>query len=405
LVAIWIENGRSLPSNWKQIVGQPQSSTKKSKTGTPAKLIVPLETTIGEILAAYVPYAKEYYKENRTYEQVVQLCRLLRQSHERTPAVSFGPEQLHQLRNAWIIGGWGRKHTNDMVTRLVALFRWAAEKSASPKSTLCVPLHVWQTLKTVRGLPKGRPLFTYEGSVIQGDDSEPIIPLEGKIPPPVDDRSVTRTLPHLPLVPADMVRFQLATGCRPGEVCSLRPCDIDQSGEVWLYRPAQYKTILVEEDDGRVIALGKVARSILSPYLDRLDTSPCFSPRDSEKLRRKRASQNRVTPLQYGNRSGTNRVEKPKRKAGTAYTVTAYNKAIRRAIDKANAQAKASDQIEHWTANQLRKAYALKIRYQEGLGLDHSQVVLGHKQRATTERWYARNQAHVKAIEVAQKMG
>ena len=409
LIAIWIKNHRSLPSGWQALVGCVSSKSRVIKT-IPAhdetKAFAPQQTTIGEVIALYVPFAKDYYKENRTYEQVVQLCRLLRQSHERTAASSFGPEHLHQLRNEWVTSGWGRKHTNDMITRLVAIFRWAAEKSASSKSRLHVPLHVWQTLKSVRGLPKGRPLFNYEGAVLYSDEGEPIIPLEGKISPPVDDLSVERTLLHLPKVPADMVKFQQATGCRPGETCSLRPCDIDKSnGEVWLYRPAKYKTMLVENDDGRVIAIGKYAQAILAPYLDREPTEFCFSPKDSEVLRRQLLEKARVTPKRYGNRFGSNRVKNPKRKPGAAYTVSAYNKAIGRAIIKANELAKPDDKIEHWTANQLRKAYALKIRYQEGLGLDHSQVVLGHRQRATTERWYARNQVNIKAIEVARKMG
>ena len=53
----------------------------------------------------------------------------------------------------------------------------------------------------------------------------------------------------------------------------------------------------------------------------------------------------------------------------------------------------------------IKKAYALEIREAEGLGLDHSQVVLGHKQRATTEKWYAKNRADEKAIEVAKRIG
>ena len=154
-----------------------------------------------------------------------------------------------------------------------------------------------------------------------------------------------------------------------------------------------------------MIAIGKSAQAILSPYLDKKATDCCFSPMDSEKYRRTLLTQARVTPKTRGNRPGSNRQKSPKRKPSKAYTVSAYNKAIGRAILKANAIAEPDDQIEHWTANQLRKAYALKIRYQEGLGLDHSQVVLGHRQRATTERWYARNQVNVKAIEVAQKMG
>ena len=413
LIAIWIENGRKLPDDWEHKLGLLSANhalrekTNRKPQTTPTD-DVPVQTTVGEVIAHYIPYAREYYEANRTYEQILQLCKLLRRVHERTAVTEFGPKELHELRNAWVIGGWGRKHTNDMAARLIAIFRWAAEKSASRDSPLCVPISVWHTLKTMRGLPKARPLFTYEGTVVVDENGVPIIPEEGKVPPPIDEETVARTIQHMAEVPADMVRFQQATGCRPGEVCDIRPCDVDRSrSEVWIYRPPKHKTRHTESDDGRVVAIGKQAQLILTPYLDRGEDQPCFSPRESQQRTLEARSKNRKTPRSCGNVPGSNRVAKPKRQAGVSYSVAAYNKAIRRAIEKENAEAAESEMepIEHWSANQLRKAYALKIRYEEGLGLDHSQVVLGHKQRATTEKWYARNQADAKAIEVALKIG
>ena len=207
---------------------------------------------------------------------------------------------------------------------------------------------------------------------------------------------------------ADMVRFQRATGCRPGEVCSIRPCDIDTStADVWIYRPPSHKTRYVESDQGRVIAIGAKGQDILLPYLERGNLTTCFSPKDSERLRRSELNKARKTPLSCGNKIGSNRTAQPKRQPGESYSVSAYNKAIKRAIEKVNAIALSTGEepIIPWSANQLRKAYALEIRNADGLGLDHSQVVLGHKQRATTELWYARNQADERAVEVAKRLG
>ncbi len=45
-------------------------------------------------------------------------------------------------------------------------------------------------------------------------------------------------LPFTAFVVADMVRLQLLAGCRPEEICLLRPVDIDQSDPVcWVYWP------------------------------------------------------------------------------------------------------------------------------------------------------------------------
>jgi integrase len=410
LIAIWITNGRKLPADWRRRLDAGCSS-KPSRTresgSKPIESSIPLETTVGEIIAQYIPFAEEYYARNRTFEQAKQVCGCLRQRYERTPAVHFGPKQIYELRNQWVINGWGRKHANDMTTRVVAMFRWAAEKSASLDQRLRVPVSVWHALKTVRGLPKGRPLFSFESAVILDDVGQPIVPADGRISPPVDDSTVERTLKHLAQVPADMVRFQRATGCRPGEVRNVRPTDIDRTSAVWLYRPPQHKTRFVESDAGRVIALGENAQAILMPYLNRERSVYCFSPRDSELNRRRQLGEVRSTPLTCGNKPGSNRVSNPRRQPGEVYTVSAYNKAIKRAVARANAEAApdTAAAIQPWSANQLRKAYALEIREADGLGLDHSQVVLGHKQRATTEKWYAKNRADEKAIEVARRIG
>ncbi len=53
---------------------------------------------------------------------------------------------------------------------------------------------------------------------------------------PIDDKDIEATLAYLPSIAADMVRFQRATGCRPEECCSLRPCELDRSGDVRVYR-------------------------------------------------------------------------------------------------------------------------------------------------------------------------
>ena len=83
-----------------------------------------------------------------------------------------------------------------------------------------VPPTVYQAaLSTVAGLRMGRTYCPRDQPVL-----------------PVADELVDATLPHLPVVIADMVRFQRLTGCRPGEVCQLRPCDVDRSGEMWEYR-------------------------------------------------------------------------------------------------------------------------------------------------------------------------
>lgn len=97
-----------------------------------------------------------------------------------------------------------------------------------------------------------------------------------------------------------MVRFQRLTGCRLGKVCSLRPGDIDTSGDVWSYRPETHKNEHHERQ--RVIFIGPRAQDVLRPYLLRQSTVYSFSPANSERKRRRDQHEQRTTPLSCGNR-------------------------------------------------------------------------------------------------------
>src|SRR2546430_2595300 len=101
-----------------------------------------------------------------------------------------------------------------------------------------------------------------------------------------------------------MVRLQRLTGCRPEEVCLVRPCDVNASEIVWAYRPESHKT----EHHGRerVIFIGPKAQEILRWYLLRDKSMYCFCPAEGEKKRRQLAHERRATPLNYGNAPGTN---------------------------------------------------------------------------------------------------
>ena len=135
---------------------------------------------------------------------------------------------------------------------------------------------------------------------------------------------------HLPEVVADMVRFQRLTGCRPEEVCAVRPCDVDRSNDIWQYRPQSHKTEHLNRE--RVILIGPQAQAVLFKYLARNDQMYCFRPMDSEVKRRAAAHAARTTPLSHGNRPGTNCKSKPHRGPGGRYGVDAYRRVIARGV-------------------------------------------------------------------------
>jgi len=137
---------------------------------------------------------------------------------------------------------------------------------------------------------------------------------------PVSDDVVEKTLPHLPDVVADMVRFQRLTGCRPGEVCVLRPRDVDRSGEIWQYVPASHK--MQHRGRQRVIFVGPQAKALLAPYLLRDADAYCFSPEDTDRQRKAKLRAKRKTPVQP---SQVNRAKpNPRRRPGKRYNKRSY---------------------------------------------------------------------------------
>jgi integrase len=191
-----------------------------------------------------------------------------------------------------------------------------------------------------------------------------------------------------------MVRLQRLTGCRPGEVCILRPADVDTTGETWLFRPFRHKT--AHRGKERVIPLGPKAQDVLRPYLLRPADAYCFSPMDGERKRREAAHEARVTPQGQGNGPGTNRKRKPLRTAGERYDTNTYARAIIRRCEAAfempkelrfipkqlpNVPGESQATVRAnrlklarewraahtWSPNQLRHTYATAIRKQFGL--------------------------------------
>ena len=108
-----------------------------------------------------------------------------------------------------IDAGHSRKYVNKLVAIIPRMFKWAASEQLLPGT-------IYHELRTVEGLRKGR---------CEAPDHPPVLPVPAAI--------VEVTLPYLPPVVADMIRFQRWTGCRPDEVCLVRPIDVDTSGDVW----------------------------------------------------------------------------------------------------------------------------------------------------------------------------
>lgn len=341
--------------------------------------------TIVELCAAYLRFASDYYaKDGRPTSQVDRVksaIRVVNELYGTSLVQDFGPLKLKAVQQRFIEQGRVRTHINSLVGVVRRIFKWAASEELAPES-------VYRALETVPGLRRGRTTAV-EGAPVR----------------PVDEATVEATLPFLPAVVADMVRFQRLTGCRPGEVVIIRPSDVDTGNDVWTYQPTRHK--VEHYSRTRIVFIGPKAQDVLRPYLLRAAESYCFSPTESRRKQYEAMRENRKSRVQPSQVCRKRR--RPKTQPSDKYSETTYARAIARACDAADRAAHeqkpkvAADVrlVERWSPNRLRHALATEARRVGGL--EAAQVVLGHS-RADVTQLYAQRDAD-KAIELVRRIG
>jgi len=332
---------------------------------------IPNEPTVAELASLYVEHCRTYYrtpdgKRTSTYDNALQAVRTLR-PYDDTLASAFGPRRLGMIRDSEAARGRPRVGCNAIVKHVRRLFQWAESQELVPRGT-------HNSLKTVEPLRHGRT------------SAPELPPIE-----PVDDAVVDATLPYLPDIVADMVRLQRLTGARPGEVCKLRPSDIDKSQAVWKWRPPTHKTSWRGKE--RVIMIGPRAQTLLKRYLLRDGKAFCFSPAESEERRsaiRRLERQSPMTPSQRARKPKVNGRRRPR----DLYDTASYRRAITRAVEQLNAELKlknpSAKPVEDWAPNRLRHTAGTEVR--KKFGLEAAQVVLGHASADITQVYAERNE-------------
>jgi integrase len=297
------------------------------------------DLTIDELILAFWDHAESHYRgpdgsPTGEAENFKEALKPVRRLYGQTRACQFGPLALRAVRDDMVKSGLARTTVNARVNRIRRVFRWAASLER-------IPISIPQALATVPGLQKGRT-----------QAPEP----EGVSPVPLAD--VEATLPHLPSPVAAMVRVQLATGCRAGEVVRMRTRDITMDGPVWEYRPVAHKTTW--RGHGRVILLGPIAQEVIRGLLRVGEDDYVFDPSEAVRERYERRVPSDL-PLR---RSKPKPVESRGRKAasrpkpGRPYLVRSYQHAVARACVRAG--------VTPWSPLQLRHTAATAIRARFG---------------------------------------
>lgn len=198
LVGEWLANGRRLPGRAS-------------------------DRTILEAIDRFWTHAQSFYvdadgKPTREADNFRDALRPLRRLYGSTQIGDFGPLGFQALVAEFVKLGWCRNVVNRRAARVKQFFKWSVAQE------LCPPA-VHQAIAAVAGLRKGRTAARETAAV-----------------KPVPIEHVNAILPHLSPTVRAMVELQLVSGMRSGELLSMRPMDIDASGDVWTYKPASHKT-------------------------------------------------------------------------------------------------------------------------------------------------------------------
>ena len=354
---------RSLIACWMETDSVPESG--KAVEGV---------TLVADVVAAFLEGHERHYVradgsqtgELNNYREAI---RVLLELFCTLPVEEMGPKRLKEVQRAMIGRDWCRRVINAQVRRLKRIFKWAvSEELVSPT--------VYQGLRTVEGLRRNRTAARESDGVL-----------------PVPDDWVKKALPKMPAAVAAMVQLQLLSGMRVSEALLMRGCDVDRSGDAWIHRSSQHKTMHLSRE--RWIALGPRCQELLGPWLLKAGDGPVFSPRRCERVRskeRRRKRKSKGSP----NQAARGEAAKKRKRAlppGDYYTVAAYRRAIHRACDAA--------EVERWSPNRLRHNAA--ERFRKEFGVEVQRCPLGHSDIRTTQLYSEMDQA--KAIDAAKKIG
>jgi integrase len=338
------------------------------------------DVTIAELMLRYRDHVVRYYRrpDGTATGQAANIrdaVRPLLELYAETPAREFGPLALEAVRERMIRAGLARGTINARVGLIRAFFKWCVGREL-------IPVTIFQALAAVRGLAVGRT---------EARETDPVRPPA--------KAAIAATLPFLSPTVAALVRLQLLTGARPGELVRLKAADIDRTKTPWAVRLQNHKT--AHRGKAREVFFGPAARELLAPFILKAGDGYVFSPAAAEDARNAARSEARATKLwpSHAARNDRKRARRRRRPPGEHYTVASYRRAVERACKKADQaereKARKADTeatvedlatrvfVPVWTPHQLRHAAGTHLR--DEFGIEVARAVLGHSSAFTTE--------------------
>ena len=376
LISEWMHRKKFAPSQSKEIPPSDDFNT----------------LTIDELILRYFTFSEKYYANSLGELDKIRLAlKPLRALYGKKLVREFGPKALKHVRETMTyertrtriqtdsLGNktkiqksstLSQRTINQRINIITRMFSWASEEEIVPRD-----IYLAAALKQVRPIRDGR---------------------FGVKPPTkvsaADMNTYQELLLHLPGPVKAMLQLINLTAMRSGDVCLMRPMDIDQSEPVWKYFPSKFKRSALSGTKQRVVMFGPKAQKILAPFLEnRSPESYLFSPKETMEeifLERRKNRKTKVQPSQI-----TQKKPAPKRTPGLKYNSKSFYAAIQRVVKKLGLGKIFPNQLRHGTGARIRKEF----------GLEHASKVMGHSHISTTEI-YADYDV-TKTMEIMHKIG
>ena len=310
-----------------------QARNRSSDPSSQPNVAHPSACTVRSLWAAFMRWAPSYYKlptgqPSRELENFRDAVRelLLRIGDKRTAEVT--KKDLEEVREAMIAAKLSRGVVNKRITKILRIFRWGTEEDRG-----LVPEAVVAVLHLIRKLEPHRSAAPEYGPVV-GISSE------------VVEKAISAANPVI----GAMLRLQLLTGMRPGEARGLRKKMVQKKGKGWVADfGIEHK--MAHRRQTRVIPLGPKTLALLRLWLEKCPFPESFVFRPTQQ----KGSRGKLQQFaRYG-----------------------YGDSVAWACEKAGVPAFAPNQVRHTVGEEVRESH----------GLEYVQALLGHRSRASSERY------------------
>jgi len=318
---------------------------------------------IADLVAAFLPYAKEY-KDNEWYNFRTVSKALLRYAALTT--AEFDAFLLRELQDGFVKADYNRSNCNRYVSMVIRIFRWG---------------------ETRRLVPPGK-----SGQLRA---VEPLMPGMAREPEYRQDVSfdvVEKTLPYLLPIYQAIIRLLMATGARPSEILGMKLSEIERKTvEKWQFCPKKNKT--AKKNKRRIIVFGAKEQAILAPYLsEKAPNSVIFSPKIAILEHYNMVRSKKTTPVSHQQKKQDQRRKRqPHARISEKFRTATIGAVVRKAIEKANRELPPDQQIPSWTLYQIRHTFATLATLQ--LGEEAAALLLGHANPTHLRKRYDHSQS------------